>query len=47
LRNSLGLADVGVEKQSIVIGTLLIVSVMGTNALRAAQASIEGGGRRR
>jgi rhamnose transport system permease protein len=46
LRNSLGLADVGAEKQSIVIGTLLIASVIGTNALRAAQASIEGGGRR-
>jgi rhamnose transport system permease protein len=54
LRNSLGLADVGAEKQSIVIGTLLIVSVMGTNALRGVQeraarrrptASIEGGGR--
>jgi rhamnose transport system permease protein len=53
LRNSLGLADVGAEKQSIVIGTLLIVSVMGTNALRGVQeraarrrptASTEGGG---
>jgi rhamnose transport system permease protein len=37
LRNSLGLADVGAEKQSIVIGALLIVSVMGTNALASAQ----------
>jgi rhamnose transport system permease protein len=46
LRNSLALADVGAEKQSIVIGTLLIVSVMGTNALRGVQASIKGGGRR-
>jgi rhamnose transport system permease protein len=55
LRNSLGLADVGAEKQSIVIGSLLIVSVMGTNALRGVQEraarrrpapSIEGGGRR-
>jgi rhamnose transport system permease protein len=54
LRNSLGLADVGAEEQSIVIGTLLIVSVMGTNALRGMQeraarrrpaAPIEGGGR--
>jgi rhamnose transport system permease protein len=46
LRNSLGLADVGAEKQSIVIGSLLIVSVMGTNALRGIQASITGGGTR-
>jgi rhamnose transport system permease protein len=54
LRNSLALADVGAEKQSIVIGSLLIVSVMGTNALRGVQeraarrrpaASTEGGGR--
>jgi len=37
LRNSLGLADVGAERQSILIGTLLIVSVMGTNALRGVQ----------
>jgi rhamnose transport system permease protein len=37
LRNSLALADVGAEKQSIVIGSLLIVSVMGTNALRGVQ----------
>jgi rhamnose transport system permease protein len=53
LRNSLALADVGAEKQSIVIGSLLIVSVMGTNALRGVQeraarrrpaASTEGGG---
>jgi rhamnose transport system permease protein len=53
LRNSLGLADVGAEKQSIVIGTLLIVAVMGTNALQGVQeraarrrptASSEGGG---
>jgi rhamnose transport system permease protein len=33
LRNSLGLADFGAEKQSIVIGSLLIASVVGTNAL--------------
>jgi rhamnose transport system permease protein len=53
LRNSLGLADVGAEKQSIVIGGLLIASVIGTNALRGVQeraarrrpaSSIEGGG---
>jgi rhamnose transport system permease protein len=37
LRNSLGLADVGAEKQSIVIGTLLILSVIGTNALTGLQ----------
>jgi rhamnose transport system permease protein len=37
LRNSLALADVGAEKQSIVIGGLLIASVIGTNALRGVQ----------
>jgi rhamnose transport system permease protein len=40
VRNSLGLADVGAEKQSIVIGSLLIVSVMGTNALRGVQERV-------
>jgi rhamnose transport system permease protein len=37
LRNLLNLEDVAAEKQSIVIGTLLIVSVIATNALRGAQ----------
>jgi rhamnose transport system permease protein len=37
VRNLLALEDVGAEKQSIVIGALLIVSVIGTNALRGVQ----------
>jgi rhamnose transport system permease protein len=37
LRNALSLADLGAEKQSIVIGVLLIVSVIGTNALAGVQ----------
>jgi rhamnose transport system permease protein len=37
LRNVLSLEDVAAEKQSIVIGALLIVSVVGTNALRGLQ----------
>jgi rhamnose transport system permease protein len=37
LRNLLALEDVGAEKQSIAIGALLIVSVIGTNALRGVQ----------
>jgi rhamnose transport system permease protein len=37
LHNVLNLEDVAAEKQSIVIGTLLIVSVVGTNALRGVQ----------
>jgi rhamnose transport system permease protein len=37
LRNLLSLEDVAAEKQSIVIGALLIVSVVGTNALRGVQ----------
>jgi rhamnose transport system permease protein len=37
LRNVLNLEDVAAEKQSIVIGTLLIVSVIATNALRGVQ----------
>ena len=37
LRNMLSLEDVGAEKQQIVIGSLLIVSVIGTNALRNLQ----------
>ena len=37
LRNLLNLEDVAAEKQSIVIGTLLIVSVIATNALRGMQ----------
>jgi rhamnose transport system permease protein len=37
LRNLLGLEDVGGDQQQIVIGALLIVSVIGTNALRGVQ----------
>jgi len=37
LRNVLALEDVAAEKQSIAIGTLLIVSVIATNALRGVQ----------
>jgi rhamnose transport system permease protein len=37
LRNVLSLEDVAAEKQSIVIGALLIVSVVGTNALQSLQ----------
>ena len=41
LRNALGLADVGAEKQSIVVGSLLIVSVIGTNALLQLRERID------
>jgi rhamnose transport system permease protein len=40
LRNALGLADVGAERQSIVVGSLLIVSVIGTNALLQLQERV-------
>ena len=40
LRNALGLADVGAERQSIVVGSLLIVSVIGTNALLQVQERV-------
>jgi len=40
VRNALGLADVGSEIQSIVVGILLVVSVLGPNIVRRVQAAV-------